>query len=181
MGGKQLGFSDYEITTAKKQTKLEKFLSEMEVVVPSQALIELIEPHYPKTSKKGGKPPYPLATMLRVHLLQQWYSLSDPAMEEALIEVPTLRRFAGIELISDWIPDETAILSFRDLLEKHELGEQIFETVKAHLSARGMTMRQGMFVDATLIAPPSSTKNKDGMRDTEMRQTKKGIQWYFGM
>jgi transposase, IS5 family len=181
MGGKQLGFSDYEITKAKKQTKLEKFLSEMEVVVPSQALIELIEPHYPKTSKKGGKPPYPLATMLRVHLLQQWYSLSDPAMEEALIEVPTLRRFAGIELISDWIPDETAILSFRDLLEKHELGEQIFETVKAHLSARGMTMRQGMFVEATLIAPPSSTKNKDGKRDTEMRQTKKGNQWYFGV
>jgi len=87
MGGKQLGFSDYELTTAKKQTKREKFLSEMEVVVPWQALIDLIEPHYPKASKKGGRPPYPLATMLRVHLLQHWYSLSDPAMEEALIEV----------------------------------------------------------------------------------------------
>ena len=113
MGGKQLGFSDYELTTAKKQTKREKFLSEMDVVVPWQALIELIEPHYPKTSKKGGRPPYPLATMLRIHLLQQWYSLSDPAMEEALIEVPTIRRFAGIELISDRIPDETTILTFR--------------------------------------------------------------------
>jgi transposase, IS5 family len=132
MGGKQLGFSDYEITTAKKQTKREKFLSEMEVVVPWQALIELIEPHYPKTSKKGGRPPYPLATMLRIHLLQQWYSLSDPAMEEALIEVPTMRRFAGIELINDRIPDET-------------------------------------------------TKNKEGKRDPEMHQTKKGNQWYFGM
>jgi len=92
MGGKQLGFSDYELTTAKKQTKREKFLAEMDSVVPWTALISLIEPHYPKASKKGGRPPYPLATMLRIHLLQQWYSLSDPAMEEALIEVPTMRR-----------------------------------------------------------------------------------------
>ena len=181
MGGKQLGFSDYEITTAKKQTKREKFLSEMEEVVPWQALIDLIEPHYPKASKKGGRPPYPLATMLRIHLLQQWYSLSDPAMEEALIEVPNMRRFAGIELISDRIPDETTILTFRHLLEKHDLGEQIFETVKAHLNAQGMTMRQGTIVDATLIAAPSSTKNKEGKRDPEMHQTKKGNQWYFGM
>ena len=150
-------FSDYELTTAKKQTKRERFLSEMEAVVPWQALIALIEPHYPKTSKQGGRPPYPLATMLRIHLLQQWYSLSDPAMEEALIEVPTMRRFAGIELISDRIPDETTILTFRHLLEKHGLGEQILEAVKAHLSARGMTMRQGTIVDATLIAAPSST------------------------
>jgi IS5 family transposase len=181
MGGKQLGFSDYELTTAKKQTKREKFLSEMDVVVPWQALIDLIEPHYPKASKKGGRPPYPLATMLRIHLLQQWYSLSDPAMEEALIEVPTMRRFAGIELISDRIPDETTILTFRHLLEKHELGDQIFETVRAHLSERGMAMRQGTIVDATLIAAPSSTKNKEGKRDPEMHQTKKGNQWYFGM
>jgi len=100
MGGKQLGFSDYELTTTKKQTKREKFLTEMEVVVQWNALIDLIEPHYPKTSKKAGRPPYPLATMLRIHLLQQWYSLSDPAIEEALIEVPTMRRFAGIDLIS---------------------------------------------------------------------------------
>jgi IS5 family transposase len=178
MGGKQLGFSDYELTTAKKQTKREKFLSEMESVVPWQALIALIEPYYPKASKKGGRPPYPLATMLRIHLLQQWYSLSDPAMEEALIEVPTMRRFSGIELISDRIPDETTILTFRHLLEKHGLGEQVFETVKAHLSEKGMTMRQGTIVDATLIAAPSSTKNKEGKRDPEMHQTKKGNQWY---
>jgi len=151
------------------------------VVVPWQALIDLIEPHYPKASKKGGRPPYPLATMLRVHLLQQWYSLSDPAIEEALIEVPTMRRFAGIELISDRIPDETTILTFRHLLEKHELGEQIFEIVKFHLSARGMTMRQGTIVDANLFAAPSSTKNKEGKRDPEMHQTKKGNQWYFGL
>jgi len=119
--------------------------------------------------------------MLRIHLLQQWYSLSDPAMEEALIEVPTMRRFAGIDLISDRIPDETTILSFRHLLEKQGLGEQIFETVKHHLSARGMTMRQGTIVDATLIATPSYTKNKPGKRDPEKHKTKKGNQWYFGM
>ena len=134
MGVKQLGFSDDEPTTAKKQTKREKFLSEMEMVVPWQGLIGLIEPQYPKASKKGDRPPYPLATMLRIHLLQQWYSLSDPVMEEALIEVPTMRRFAGIELISYRILDETTILTLRHLLEKHELGEQIFETVKAHHS-----------------------------------------------
>ncbi len=135
MGSKQLDFSDYEQTTTKKQTRREKFLAEMEADVPWDALIGLIEPYYPKTSKKGGRPPYPLATMLRIHLLQQWYSLSDPAMEESLIEVPTMRRFAGIDLISERIPDETTIPTFRHLLEKHDLGEQIFETVKAHLSA----------------------------------------------
>ena len=148
----------------------------MEPVVPWQALIDLIEPLYPKTSKKGGRPPYSLATspqasakqLLRIPLLQQWYSLSDPAMEEALIEVPTMRRFAGIELISDRIPDETTILAFRHLLEKHKLGEQtycfaedfVYETVKAHLSERGMTMRQDTIVDATLIAAPSSTSTR---------------------
>ena len=178
MGGKQLGFTDYELTTAKKRTKREKFLAEMESVVPSAALLALIEPHYPKASKKGGRPPYPLAMMLRIHLLQQWYSLSDPAMEEALIEVPNMRRFAGIELISDRIPDETTILTFRHLLEKHGLGEQIFDTVKALLADRGVTMRQGTIVDATLIAARSSTKNKEGKRDPEMHQTKKGNQWY---
>jgi transposase, IS5 family len=179
MGGKQLGFSNYEITTAKKQTKREKFLSEMEVVVPWQALIALIEPHYPKTSKKGARPAYPLATMLRIHLLQQWYSLSAPAMEEDLIEDPTMRRFASIELISDRIPDETTIMTFRHLLEKHALGEQIFEIVKAHLSTRAMSMKQGTIIDATLIAAPSSTMNKEGKPDPDMHQTQKGNQWYF--
>ena len=181
MGGKQLGFSDYEQTTAKKRTKREKFLAEMDQVVPWQALIDLIEPHYPRSSQKGGRPPYPLATMLRIHLMQQWYSLSDPGMEEVLIEVPTMRRFAGIDMISDRIPDETTILAFRHLLEKNDLGEQIFETVKAHLKQRGMAMKQGTIIDATLIAAPSSTKNKAGERDPDMHQTKKGNQWYFGM
>jgi IS5 family transposase len=157
MGSKQLGFGDYEQATAKKRTRRECFLAEMEKVVPWKALIDLIEPHYPKISSKGGRPPYPLITMLRIHLLQQWYDLSDPAMEDALIEVPTMRRFAGINLISNRIPDETTILSFRHRLEKHDLGKQIFETVKAHLNAKGMAMKQGTIIDATLIAAPSST------------------------
>jgi IS5 family transposase len=113
--------------------------------------------------------------------MQQWYSLSDPAMEDSLIEVPTMQRFAGIDMLSDRIPDETTILAFRHLLGKHNLGEQIFETVKAHLRERGMAMKQGTIIDATLIAAPSSTKNKNGKRDPEMHQTKKGNQWYFGM
>ncbi len=171
MGGKQLGFGDYEQATAKKRTKRERFLSEMEAVVPWKVLVDLIEPHYPKTSSKGGRPAYPLAAMLRIHLMQQWYSLSDPAMEDALIEVPTMRRFAGIDIISDRIPDETTILAFRHLLEKHNLGEQIFETVKAHLKSNGMAMKQGTIIDATLIAAPSSTKNEKGERDPEMHQT----------
>ncbi len=181
MGGKQLGFGDYEQTTAKKLTKRERFLAQMEAVVPWKALIALIEPCYPKTGSKGGRPPYPLETMLRIHLMQQWYDLSDPAMEDALIEVPTMRRFAGIDLISERIPDETTILAFRHLLERHDLGKKIFETVKDHLKANGMAMKQGTIIDATLIAAPSSTKNKKGERDPEMHQTKKGNQWYFGM
>ena len=127
IGGKQLGFTDYEQSTAKKRTGREKFLAEMEAVVPWQPLFELIDPHYPRTEFQGGRQPYPLATMRRVHLLQQWYGLSDPAMEDALIEVATMRRFAGIALITDRIPDETTILAFRHLLEENDLGAQILK------------------------------------------------------
>jgi len=181
MGGKQLGFSDYEQTTAEKRTKKEKFLAEMDQVVPWQPLLDLIETHYPRTSSKCGRPPYPLATMLRIHLMQQWYSLSDQAMEDALIEVATIRRLAEIDLISDRISDEITILAFRHLLEKHDLGQKVFETVKAHLKQRGMAMKQGTIIDATLISAPSSTKNKTGERDPEMHQTKNGNQWHFVM
>jgi transposase len=125
-----------------------------------KALIDLIEPQYPKTISKGGRPPYPLSTMLRIHLLQQWYDLSDPAMEDALIEVPTTRQFAAIDMISDRIPDETTILAFRHLLKKHDLGQQIFKVVKAHLKANGMAMGQGTIIDATLIAAPCSTSTR---------------------
>jgi IS5 family transposase len=181
MGTKQFGFGDYEQSTAKKRTRRERFLAEMEAVVPWTVLVDLIEPHYPRTSSKGGRPPYPLETMLRIHLLQQWYDLSDPAMEDALIEVATMRRFAGIALITDRIPDETTILAFRHLLEHNDLGEQIFEAVKAHLKAKGMAMKQGTIVDATIISAPSSTKNDKRERDPEMHQTCKGKQWHFGM
>jgi IS5 family transposase len=153
----------------------------MEKVVPWKALMDLIDLHYPKTSSKGGRPPYPLTTMLRIHLLQQSYDLTDPAMEDALIEVPTMRRFAGIDMIGDRIPDETTILTFRHLLEKHDLGQQIFEVVKADLKPNGMAMKQGTIIDATLIAVPSSTKNEKKERDPEAHQTKKGNQWYLGM
>ena len=135
----------------------------------------------PKGDEQGWSPALSVGNLLRIHLLQQWYDLSDPAMEDALIEVPTMRRFAGIDMIGDRIPDETTILTFRHLLEKHDLGQQIFEVVKAHLKANGMAMKQGTIIDATLIAAPSSTKNEKKERDPEMHQTCKGKQWYFGM
>jgi IS5 family transposase len=178
---KQPAFPGLRDAMKKKQTRRELFLAEMDTVVPWTRLLALIAPHYPKAGPKGGRPPMPLETMLRIHLMQQWYDLSDPAMEDALIEVATMRRFAGIALITDRIPDETTILAFRHLLEKHDLGEQIFEAVKAHLKANGMAMKQGTIIDATLIAAPSSTKNKKKERDPDMHQTKKGNQWYFGM
>lgn len=125
-------------------------------------------------SSKGGRPPYPPSTMIRVHLMQQWHILSDPAMEDALIEVPTMRRFVGIDLISDQIADETTILAFRHLLEQHEMGKQIFETVKGNLKQRVMAMKQGTIIDATLFSVPSAIKKKGGERDSEMHQTRKG-------
>jgi len=181
IGIKQLGLGDYEQSTAKKRTRRERFLAEMEAVVPWKALVDLIEPHYLMTSSKGGRPPYPLEPMLRVHLLQQWYDLRDPAMEDALIEVATMRRFAGIALITDRIPDETTILAFRHLLEEKDLGAQIFEAVKAHLKANRKAMKQGTIIDAIIIAAPSSTKNEKRERDPGMYQTCKGKQWHFGM
>ncbi|ASK91269.1 IS5 family transposase [Xanthomonas citri] len=155
------------------------FLAEMEQVVPWQQLLWLIAPHYP-VSGRPGRQPYALATMLRIHLLQQWYALSDPAMEEALHEIPTLRRFAQLGGLDD-IPDETTILNFRRLLETHGLAARMLEAVNAHLARKGQSLRSGTIVDATLIAAPSSTKNADHARDPEMHQTRKGNQWYFGM
>ncbi|AMU97950.1 IS5 family transposase [Xanthomonas citri] len=163
----------------RKQTRREIFLAEMEQVVPWQQLLALIAPHYP-VSGRPGRQPYALATMLRIHLLQQWYALSDPAMEEALHEIPTLRRFAQLGGLDD-IPDETTILNFRRLLETHGLAARMLEAVNAHLARKGQSLRSGTIVDATLIAAPSSTKNADHARDPEMHQTRKGNQWYFGM
>ena len=175
----QLTFGDAEGLGKRKQTRREIFLAEMEQVVPWQQLLGLVAPHYP-VSGRPGRQPYALATMLRIHLLQQWYALSDPAMEEALHEIPTLRRFAQLGGL-DNVPDETTILNFRRLLETHGLAARMLEAVNAHLARKGQSLRSSTIVDATLIAAPSSTKNADHARDPEMRQTKKGNQWYFGM
>ncbi|OZY34768.1 IS5/IS1182 family transposase [Pseudomonas lundensis] len=174
---KQMTFADAEYAGKRKQTRKELFLIEMNQVVPWQGLIALIEPHYPKGD--GGRPAYPLMAMLRAHLMQNWFGYSDPAMEEALYETTILRQFAGLRL--ERIPDETTILNFRRLLEKHELAAGILAVINGYLGDRGLSLRQGTIVDATLINAPSSTKNKDGKRDPEMHQTKKGNQYYFGM
>ncbi len=164
---------------AGKQTRKAVFLAEMETVVPWSRLEGLIEPFYPK--KGNGRPPMLLSTMLRIHFLQQWFGYSDPAMEETLHDVPLLRRFAGLDAFEDAMPDESTILRFRHLLEQHELAALLFAEVNTVLSEKGLSMKRGSVVDATLIAAPSSTKNRDKQRDPEMSQTRKGNQWYFGM
>jgi len=173
----QLSFSDAEYASKRKKTRREVFLGEMELVVPWKALLKVIEPHYPVAGR--GRRPYPLQAMLRVHLMQNWFALSDPAMEEALYEIASLRTFAGLGL--EAIPDETTILNFRHLLEANDLAEDIFKQVNAHLTRKGLLLKRGSIVDATIIAAPSSTKNSTGERDPEMHQTKKGNQWHFGM
>jgi len=165
----------------KKVTRRERFLAEMDAVVPWGRLLALLEPHYPKAGPRGGRPPMPLETMLRVYFLQNWYALSDPMAEETLYDSEAMRRFAGIELGDDRIPDETTILNFRHLLERHGLTEAIFAEVSIHLADKGITLRSGTLVDATIIDAPSSTKNKARARDPEMSSTRKGNDWYFGM
>jgi IS5 family transposase len=165
----------------KKQTRREKFLGEMDAVVPWPRLLTLIAPHYPKAGPQGGRPPMPLETMLRIYFLQNWYALSDPMAEEMLYDSDAMRQFAGIELGDDRIPDETTILNFRHLLEKHQLTEKLFVEVNTHLADQGITLRSGTLVDATIIDAPSSTKNEAKARDPEMSSTKKGNDWYFGM
>ncbi|HGP1322478.1 TPA: IS5 family transposase [Pseudomonas aeruginosa] len=174
---KQMTFADAEYAGKRKQTRKELFLIERDQAVPWKGLVALIEPHYPKG--EGGRPAYPLMAMLRVHLMQNWFGYSDPAMEEALYETTILRQFAGLSL--ERIPDETTILNFRRLLEKHELAAGILAVINGYLGDRGLSLRQGTIVDATLIHAPSSTKNQDGKRDSEMHRPKKGNQYYFGM
>jgi transposase, IS5 family len=171
--------ADLGLNLSTKRTRKREFLDEMNRVVPWSELNALIEPHYPKG--KTGRPPMGLDVMLRVHLLQQWFGLSDPAMEEALHDVPLYREFAGLEGPMRRLPDESTILRFRHLLEEHKLGEAILSTVNVILQRHGLMLKAGTVVDATLIAAPSSTKNQSGERDPEMHQAKKGNQWYFGM
>ena len=164
-----------------KRTRKREFLDEMTLVVPWAELVALIAPHAPTRSTKGGRPPFAVETMLRIHFLQQWFNLSDPAMEEALYDTPMFREFAGLDVGEDHLPDESTILRFRHLLEANHLSVQILATVNATLTAKGLLLKQGTVVDATLIAAPTSTKNSTGTRDPEMHQTKKGNQWYHGM
>jgi transposase, IS5 family len=174
---KQMSFADAEYAGKRKQTRRERFLIEMDQVVPWKGLIALIEPHCPKG--EGGRPAYQLMAVLRVHLMQNWFGYSDPALEEALYETTMLRQFSGLHL--DRIPDETTILNFRRLLENHELAVGILQVINGYLGDRGLMLRQGTVVDATIIHAPSSTKNKDGKRAPEIHQTKKGNIYFFVM
>ena len=164
-----------------KKTRKEVFLDEMNQVVRWTVLVSLIQPHARGAHQAlGGRPPFPIETMLRIHCLQLWWNLSDPAMEEELHERPLCRRFAGLEGAAR-MPDETTILRFRHLLERHQLTPQLLAAINAGLAQQGLMLKTGTVVDATIIAAPSSTKNQDGERDPEMHQTKKGQQWHFGM
>ena len=162
-----------------KKTRREAFLEEMEQVVPWRELCALIEPHYPKPG--NGRPPVGVERMLRMYFLQQWFNLSDPAVEEALYDSPGMRQFVGIDFGQEPAPDETTVCKFRHLLEEHGLGEKILGTVNLHLQARGVRITTGTIVDATILHASTSTKNREQQRDPEMHQTKKGNQWYFGM
>ncbi len=172
-----LGTSGFELST--KRTRKRELLDEMNVVVPWAELVGLIQPHAP--AGKTGRPPFAVETLLRIHFMQQWFTLSDPAMEEALYDTPLYCEFARLDPGISRLPDESTILRFRHLLESNDLALQIMATVNAMLTAKGLLLRAGTAVDATLIAAPSSTKNATGTRDPEMHQTKKGNQWHFGM
>ena len=175
----QPSFAHAEFATKKKTTRREKFLARMEAVIPWPQLLAVIEPFYPKGQR--GRPPIGLERMLRVYFLQQWYGLADEALEDALYDSQALQSFARIDLSAEGVPDATTLLNFRHLLETHDLCKALFTAINADLTARGLLLRAGTLVDATLIAAPSSTKNQDKQRDPEMHQTKKGNQWYFGM
>jgi len=169
------GFEKY-----RKQTRNEKFLGEMEQIIPWKELCEVIEPYYPKPQGAGRKP-IGLERMLRIHFLQHWFELSDPGAEEALYDSRAMRLFVGIDLGSEPVPDETTICNFRHLMEKSNLGDELFRLVNVYLVENGMKLNRGTIVDATIINAPSSTKNKEKSRDPDMHQTRKGNQWYFGM
>jgi transposase, IS5 family len=175
----QTTFAHAEFAAKKKLTRREKFLARMDEVIPWAQLMAVIEPHYPKGQR--GRPPVGLERMLRVYFLQQWYALADEALEDALYDSQALQRFARIDLSAEGVPDATTLLKFRRLLETHDLCKGLFAAINADLTARGLLLREGTLVDATLIAAPPSTKNAQKQRDPEMHQTKKGNQWYFGM
>lgn len=176
----QSSFSELEYAAKKKRTRRDRFLGDLEQLVPWAALVEALEPHYPKSGRRG-RPPIGLERMLRLYIAQQCFGLSDEGAEDAVYDSQAIRRFVGIDLSREAAPDATTLLTFRRLLERHGLTPRIFETINAQLAERGLLLKEGTLVDATIIAAPSSTKNRDGQRDPEMHQTGKGKQWHFGM
>ena len=176
----QRSFASAEYAMKKKRTRREKFLAEMERIVPWSRLTAVIEPLYPK-SGRVGRPPIGVPKMLRMYCLQQWYGLADEALEDALYDSQALRDFVGIDLSRESVPDATTLLKFRRLLQDNDLTRTLFDEINAHLTGQGLLMRAGTIVDATIIAAPSSTKNEGKTRDPDMHQTKKGNQWFFGM
>ena len=174
----QLTFADSEFNQKRRQTRKEVFLGRMDKIIPWKRLESIIKPHYPKAG--NGRRPYPLSTMLRIHCMQHWYNLSDPAMEDALYEIASMRQFSGLSL-DKAIPDHTTIMNFRHLLERKGLARKLFTEVNQWLTDAGVLLKEGTLVDATIIEAPSSTKNNSGQRDPEMHQTKKGNQWHFGL
>ena len=174
----QLTFAEAEYNVKKRKTRREKFLERMDNLIPWNKLERQLVKKYSKG--KSGRKPYPLEVMLRVHVMQLLYNLSDPAMEDALYEIESMRRFAGLRL-SDNLPDETTILNFRHFVEQNKFGKRLFDTIRSHLDSQGLRLQEGSIVDATIISAPTSTKNRSRQRDPEMHQTKKGNEWYFGM
>jgi transposase, IS5 family len=177
---KQQTFADASFEQYRKPTRRERFLDAMNRIVPWVELVAAIEPVYPK-AEGPGRPPVGVERMLRLHCLQQWFTLSDPAVEEALYDSRAMRQFVGIDLGREPVPEETTICQFRHRLEAHEWGKQLFARIGTYLATQGFTVSRGTIVDATIINAPSSTKNRTKERDPEMHQTKKGNQWYFGM
>ena len=176
----QISFSDAEYGAKRRQTRRDRFLAQIEATTPWALLVSVIEPHYPKSGGRG-RPPIGCERMLRVYIAQQYFGLSDEGIEDALYDSQAIRRFVGVHLSREAVPDATTVLKFRRLLETHQLTRAIFQTINGHLAEQGLMLREGTIVDASIISAPPSTKNKAGERDPEMHQTKKGNQWFFGM
>ena len=176
---KQQTFSDIEYSNRKRKTKREEFLESMDGIIPWEYWVSIIRPCYP--SGKRGRPPKNIETMLRMYLMQNWFNLSDEGIEDAIYDSYAMRSFMRLDFLTEQVPDATTLLHFRHLIEENKIGEKIFDDVKSRLEKAGLMMHGGTIVDATIIAAPSSTKNRDGKRDPEMHQTKKGNQWYHGM
>ena len=177
---RQQSFAAEDFEKYRKKTRKEIFLEEMDQIIPWGEMSGVVEPHYP-APKGAGRRPIGIERMLRIHFLQHWFELSDPGVEEALYDSRAMRRFVGIDLGKEPVPDETTVLQFRHLMERHQLGDKLFQRVNEYLAENGLVVNRGTIVDASIINAPTSTKNKGKSRDPDMHQTRKGNQWYFGM